>query len=325
MSLFFMRHLWVIGQQLVLVLAFTFSAQAAVNDVLMKGRVMVLGDSITDAGMYVNYLTERLAHQHGKLPDLISIGLASETVSGLSEKAHPFPRPCVHERLGRALERIKPQVVIACYGMNDGIYHPLDDALMKAFQQGVNKLDEQCRAAGAVVIWLTPPPFDPLPVKGSLRSAGAEDYSYMAPFEGYAGVLESFARWQLTLPKKTAQVIDLNGPMTAYIAKRRVSEANFKFSGDGIHPSDQGHLLMADLVLTALGYPSVGEDLGKATTAIHADPLFEPIKKWRETRSNGWRDYVGYTRGKTVNRATVTDIEEKVSEMAKTINAGLAK
>ena len=65
MSRFFTRHWWVIGQQLALVLAFTFSAQAAVNDVLMKGRVLVLGDSITDAGMYVNYLTERLARQLG--------------------------------------------------------------------------------------------------------------------------------------------------------------------------------------------------------------------------------------------------------------------
>ncbi len=80
---------------------------------------MVLGDSITQDGRYVSfvayYLNKRYADQAF---DIVSIGLASETTSGLSEPGHPFPRPCIHERLERALAKVKPQVLIACYGMN---------------------------------------------------------------------------------------------------------------------------------------------------------------------------------------------------------------
>ncbi|HEX3135250.1 MAG TPA: GDSL-type esterase/lipase family protein, partial [Planctomycetota bacterium] len=188
------RHLSITFVGLLLIVSATLPA--AVDDVLMKGRVLILGDSITHAGGWVTSLAQQLARHHGRLPDIVAIGLASETASGLSEKDHPFPRPCVHERLGRALERIKPQVVLACYGMNDGIYWPLDEVRLKAFQQGIGKLIADCRAAGVQVILLTPPPFDAQPVKAKLRPAGAEDYSYKAPFEGYGGVLAAFATWE---------------------------------------------------------------------------------------------------------------------------------
>lgn len=296
---------------------------SAADDLLMQGRVLILGDSITHAGGWVTCLVQQLARRHGRLPDVVAIGLASETASGLSEQDHPFPRPCVHERLKRALERVRPQVVVACYGMNDGIYWPLDDTRLRAFQLGIGKLVADCRAAGATVLLLTPPPFDPQPVRAKLRPAGAADYGFKAPYEGYGGVLEAFARWELTLPAAQARVIDLNGPMTAYLAQRRMGEPAFAFSGDGIHPNDQGLLLMADCVLRGLGHAGVGDDLAAAFAAISGDPLYPQIKKWREQRSNGWRDFVGYTREKTVTRATIDDVEEQAAALRHTIEAAL--
>ena len=59
--------------------------------------------------------------------EFINAGLPTETVSGLSEEGHAggsFPRPDLHERLERVLPATRPDVVIACYGMNDGIYLP---------------------------------------------------------------------------------------------------------------------------------------------------------------------------------------------------------
>ncbi|MEI2725571.1 MAG: hypothetical protein V9H26_19255 [Verrucomicrobiota bacterium] len=41
--------------------------------------------------------------------------------------AGQFPRPDLHERLGRVLEKTKPDQVVACYGMNDGIYLPFSE------------------------------------------------------------------------------------------------------------------------------------------------------------------------------------------------------
>ncbi|PAW83741.1 MAG: hypothetical protein B9S28_06500, partial [Opitutia bacterium Tous-C10FEB] len=59
-------------------------------------RVLVLGDSITQDGRYVSYLEyylQRFAPDTHS--DLISIGLSSETLSGLTEPDHPAPRPCL--------------------------------------------------------------------------------------------------------------------------------------------------------------------------------------------------------------------------------------
>ena len=74
------------------------------------------------------------SHQHHEIPCFfpvlflsINLGLPGETVTGLSEPGHPFPRPNVHERFGRVLAGGKPDLVFACYGMNDGIYYPFSD------------------------------------------------------------------------------------------------------------------------------------------------------------------------------------------------------
>ncbi len=66
---------------------------------LLEGkRVLFLGDSITQDGRYVSfvgYYLNRLFPE--KQFNMYSLGLGSETVSGLSEQGHAggaFPRPC---------------------------------------------------------------------------------------------------------------------------------------------------------------------------------------------------------------------------------------
>ena len=92
---------------------------------LKAKRILFLGDSITAAGEFVNMIEMQLRLQSvDPMPELVNAGLPSEGCTGLSEPDHPFPRPDVHERLDRALAAVKPDVVVACYGMNDGIYYP---------------------------------------------------------------------------------------------------------------------------------------------------------------------------------------------------------
>src|SRR6516165_649457 len=72
-------------------------------------RIVFLGDSNTYAGMYVQYLDAYLVTRFpGQKFALINLGLPSETVSGLSEPDHPYPRPVLRERLDRALSMAKP-------------------------------------------------------------------------------------------------------------------------------------------------------------------------------------------------------------------------
>lgn len=309
-----MKRFWV-----VLCLLAAWCSALAAQPLLENKRVLWLGDSITQAGDYVTfveYFLERL-YPADKF-DFISIGLASETVSCLSEKTHPFPRPCVQERLQRALALVKPQVVVACYGMNDGIYHPQSAERMRDFQTGIEKLIAAVHGAGAEVILLTPLPFDVLPVKGKVVPKSAADFGFEAPYEGYDDVLGDYARWEMQLPHSEATVIDLHGPMDAYLAKQRAREADFSFAKkDGIHPDAAGHLLMAQIVLRGLGVPVASEEL----KTVEADPLYGLIKKQREGRSAGWLKYVGYTRGETVKSDSIADVEKENAELQAKIDA----
>ena len=296
----------------------TWQAVYAADPILANKRVLWLGDSITQAGDYVTFVEYFLEKQYpADRFDVISIGLSSETASCLSEKTHPFPRPCVQERLQRALALVKPDVVVACYGMNDGIYHPQSAERMQAFERGIEKLVAAVHAAGAQMILLTPPPFDRLPVK-HLAAKDAADFGFMAPYEGYDDVLADFAQWEMRLPEGDATVIDLHTPLDAYLAKQREIEPGFSFAKkDGIHPDAAGHLLMAQLVLRRLSVPVASEGL----KAIEADPLYGLIKEQREARSAGWLKYVGYTRGETVKSDSVTDVEGKNAELQARIDA----
>ncbi len=301
---------------LCILLASWGSAHAA-EPLLANKRVLWLGDSITEAGDYVTFVEYYLEKRYpADRFDVISIGLASETASCLSEKTHPFPRPCVQERLQRALALVKPQVVVACYGMNDGIYHPQSTERMEAFQQGIEKLGAAVHAAGAEMILLTPPPFDALPIKAKVVPKNAADFGFMAPYESYDSVLADYAEWEMRLPKSEATVIDLHGPMDAYIAKQRASDAGFSFAKkDGIHPDAEGHLLMARILLRGLGISVRDGDLQTELRTIQGDPLYELIKEQREMRSDGWLKYVGYTRGETVKSDSVTYVEKRNLEL----------
>ena len=183
-------------------------------------RLVFLGDSITQAGGYIQIIEAAMIAQYpGEKYTIIPLGLASETASGLSEPGHAggqFPRPTVHERLGRVLEKAAPQLVLACYGMNDGIYHPLSPERTRAFQDGIQKLHDRVIESGSKIIHLTPPVFDPLPIKANLLPAGLE--TYPQPYEGYNTVLDAYSTWLLTQRSAGWEVIDIHSPMNTALA-----------------------------------------------------------------------------------------------------------
>lgn len=275
-----------------------------------------LGDSITQAGGYVTFSEYYLEKQFpAERFDIVSIGRASETLSGLSEKTHPGPRPWLFERLSRAIELTAPRVVVACYGMNDGIYHPASKQRLQAFQNGVRRLLLECDHIGAKVILLTPPPFDRVGAK-TLLPTTAPDFSYREPFEAYDSVLGEFARWETTLPATEARVIDLHGPIDAYLQQRRQTEPKFTFVHDGIHPNDLGHLLMAHLVLRGLGVTVPSDDhLEQELKTIQADPLYALIKQQRETRSTTWLAFVGLPGAVENEEAHFAQLQTKIDEV----------
>lgn len=227
----------------------------AARMVRSAARIVVLGDSITYGGDWVEFLEAGLLRiQPDHRPEILNLGLPSETASGLSEEGHAggaFPRPDVHERLSRVLSRLKPDLILACYGMNDGIYFPLEESRFSKFRDGIRRLHEAAAHEGVRVIHLTPPPFDPQPLKGRTLPAGLK--AYPQPFEGYDSVLEAYSQWLVNQRTNGWQVVDLHGPMHRFLADERAKNSSFTLSGDGVHANRQGHWLMAREVLRALG------------------------------------------------------------------------
>jgi lysophospholipase L1-like esterase len=260
-------------------LSFILAGPLAAQDVnsIAGKRVVFLGDSITQSGGYVTFLTYYLEKLHPtKDFDILSLGLASETLSGLSEDGHAggkFPRPCLFERLGRLLEKAKPDVVFACYGINDGIYQPLDAERFAAFKKGVTKLIDQCKAAGVKEVYLITPPIYDFKPKGSEFN--------------YDSVMTEYAKWEMDLKTPGVRVIDL------HTAMRKARDARAEpFSKDRVHPNDDGHLLMARTILSALAVKVPDGNVAD----VKKDALFKLVADKRALRSGGWMKHIGYTR-----------------------------
>lgn len=283
-------------------------------------RVLVLGDSITQDGRYVSFL-EYYLQAAGQSCDLISIGLSSETVSGLTEPGAPNPRPCVLERLDRALTAVKPTVVFACYGMNDGIYHPPSPERLAAFTAGVERLVAAVRSSGATLVLVTPPVFDPLPLAGKTVPATAASFGYgNAFYAGYDEVLAEFARAELALQAPGVTVIDLHGPMAAALAEARRTDPAFTFAKDGVHPGDAGHLLIARTIAGGLGL-TVPADPAAELARLAADPVFALVRERRELRSEAWLPFVGYTRDRVFKSPSVGAAEKVADRLQRMITA----
>jgi lysophospholipase L1-like esterase len=263
---------------------------------------------------FLEYYLQRAAP--GTQCDLISIGLSSETVSGLTEPDAKSPRPCALERLDRALEAVKPKIVLACYGMNDGIYAPSSPERLAAFEHGLHELVGKIRAAGAQVILITPPVFDPVPLAGKTVPVTAPSFGYGNRFyERYDDVLAEFARTEAELHEPGVSTIDLHTAMAAALAERRKTEPGFIFSKDGVHPGDLGHLTMARIIGRALGLALPDAPLDAELVRIQADPIWKPVVDRRELRSEAWLPFVGYGRFKSNSVKAAERVAGRMQEL----------
>ncbi|MFT5190693.1 MAG: lysophospholipase L1-like esterase [Verrucomicrobiales bacterium] len=255
-----------------------------------SAKILFLGDSITNSGQFITMLEAYFLQEHRETEGLewINLGLSSETCTGLSEPSHPFPRPNVQERLERALDKVMPDVVVVCYGMNDGIYHPFDEGRFKAYQKGITTIVTKAKAIGAYVILLTPPPFDPLPMReqGKLVPVDGKEFAWTMISEDYDSVIERYAQWILTQKDQVDMVIDVHTPISDVLADRRKSEPHYAMSTDGVHMDEDGHRVMADAILQAWGMKP---------KPLDAD-IYQRVSQRQSLLHAAWLSHVGHKR-----------------------------
>jgi len=233
-------------------------------------RVAILGDSITYDGRWAALVESALrATPDFKEAEIVNLGLPSETLSGLSEPGHAggqFPRPCLVERLNRVLDAFRPDLVLACYGMNDGIMQPLEEARMEAFRQGAIRLKDECGKRKAELVFISAPLF--------CADQAASDAQH------YDAVLDAQAEWLVSKRKDAWQVIDIRPALKSAVSGARAADPKFVYAADNVHPGDAGHRFIAGAVLEPLwgilklpGKPEVAGDEALKVLKQRADLL----------------------------------------------------
>jgi lysophospholipase L1-like esterase len=249
-------------------------------------------------------------------PELVDAGLPSETVSGLSEEGHAggqFPRPDLAERLDRVLKLAKPDLVIACYGINCGIYQPFDEQRFEKYQTGMRKLKAEVEKAGSRFIVMTPPFYDDLraPLKFS-----------------YNAVLDRYSEWLVQQREHGWHVIDLHSAMTKAIHERRKTDPQFTVQPDGVHPNEEGQWMVAQQLIRWFGDEKAASapNAQEMLAARGASPQLLPLIR---QRVNVLRDaYVGtagHKRPGVAKGLPVAEAEKKAAELTREIDRLLKK
>ncbi|MEQ1906949.1 MAG: SGNH/GDSL hydrolase family protein, partial [Pirellulaceae bacterium] len=308
-------------------------AGLAQEDLQTARRIVFLGDSITYSGEYIAMVEAALRVQDpDRVFEFLGLGLPSETVSGLSEPGHAggkFPRPDLHERLERLLEKTKPDLVIACYGMNCGIYHPYSDDRFEAYRAGIRRLRDKVQSANAKLILLTPPVFDPVPISAQTLPAG--ETVYRQPYRGYNQVLDLYASWIMAAQTEGWQAIDTHTPMNAFLADKRKTDPTFTVAPDGVHMNSAGHWLVAREIIRMLGVNRVDTSAENVVDGFAAvgeiAPILEKIKTRQKVLSDSWLTEVGHLRpgmskGRPVAEATelAKNLNAEIKDLAKKIS-----
>ncbi len=299
-----MSKRWALTLALLMLLAGGSSATAQSPSPLKDvKKIVFLGDSITFSGQFIIDLEAYLRITNPKLDcEFLNLGLPSETVSGLSEPGHAggaFPRPDLKERLDRVLKELKPDLVVACYGMNDGIYYPFEEARFAKYREGMTFLRAHCEAVGAKILHLTPPVFDPLPIKAQTLPAGLAEYRQ--PFEGYDEVLDRYSGWLLAQRSAGWDVVDVHGPMVEFLRTARVRTHDFHLAPDGVHINGQGHSIIAREILLHWGIPASERSNARSIAELiqlnpHGTEIIDLIREKQNLQRDAWLSLTGHKR-----------------------------
>ncbi len=267
------------------------SLAAAEIPAVLRGvhRIVFLGDSITQHGDYVTDFDCWLVSR-GINIEVLNLGLASETASDLTEgenaghkKAHGFGRPFLSERMDRVISATKPDLIIACFGMNDGGDLPTDETGTKRYAAAMINLHDAALKAGVKrVVLCTPPPHD---AKG--------DATHRTHDEN----LTRYSEWLMLKKSDGWDVVDIHGPMRRAIDAGRGKDPSFALANDGVHPGREGHWMMASAIVTQF----IAADLDGIASAEHlfkADGKeIRDLVRLRMTKLfSAWMRQIGHTR-----------------------------
>jgi len=223
------------------------------NTVQKNQVIACLGDSVTYSNNdgYAEYLQKYSNNNYSDLNlTFLNWGKNSETITHLTEKDHPGPRPFVFDRLDKLLALSpKPDIVTFCFGINCGIYGEPSKKLFDTYKSGLNRFLNRMQKEQIKVILITPPPL----VLGVAKKNGhknltpiKENYSWKQPYENYdKEVLKEFSK--IILSTEHPVIIDKVDIRNPLLENREVA-----YGWDPIHPNAKGNEIIAKTLINHL-------------------------------------------------------------------------
>lgn len=245
-----------------MIAVFGLMAQAQNIEPFKKGdRITFVGNSITHGGHYHSYVwLYYMTHFPDRRIQIFNCGIGGDVAGQM------------YNRLDSDVFAKKPTVIFLTFGMNDaGYYDYLKPNAQELANENVEKSYESYKKIEkrfqeypqAKKVIMSGPPFDetakiksivfPGKNKAMLRIDSFQEASAKANHWGY---------------------VDLSSPMTAINLREQKKDSSFTLEGSGrIHPDDDGHLVMASIILKDQGLA------GKDVADIHIDAASKKVIK----------------------------------------------
>ncbi|AWI09344.1 SGNH/GDSL hydrolase family protein [Ereboglobus luteus] len=205
--------------------------------------VAVCGDSITEQKLYSLHIQQYLLFCQ-PAPGLMSMqfGWGGERAGGFVARVDNDVLP------------FKPTVATTCYGMNDGRYQRVNDETVAIYRSATTESVHKLKAGGVrAIIVGSPGVVDPAGFKRA--GASADDYNKTL------AALRDAARAVATA--EGVLFADVHTPMMDAMTRAKAAHGEkYALARDGVHPGENGQLVMAYAFLKALG---VSGDIGAYT------------------------------------------------------------
>lgn len=215
-------------------------------------RVLFYGDSITEQRLYTTYVEHyMLTHYPDRRVTFINTGWGGDKVTGNDCK------PCGGvgglARIKRDVIDHRPTVITLLFGMNDGQYVDFDPAIAKVYEDGLVAIIRELKSkTGARIYLMTPTVYD-----GTRHTSWSHTDRYNDVLDRYSETVKAIAQ------REGLSVIDLHTVTTEALLGTKKDDSAYTFAPDGVHPQEDGQLLMAAEILRAWGAPLSGLKLSK--------------------------------------------------------------
>ena len=227
----------------------------------VNARLAIVGDSITEQKQYSKFMEAYVVACAGRQDvHVFQFGWGGETAGGFLG------------RLENDLSVFHPTTVTLCYGMNDGSYRPFEASIGKRYEDAMRGIVTKLDAVGAKNVVVGSP--GAVDTKFFARPNFGGEGSKLNASTSYNENLAQLGEIGRKLATENGKVFaNVHQPMIDAMAKGKAAlgENYDVCGGDGVHPNQNGQLVMAYAFLKGLGFDGkiaeISVDMKGAATA----------------------------------------------------------